>query len=86
MSAGRGFIAIAVVVLGRWSPWGVVAAALFFGAAEALQFALQAWDSDLPYPLFLALPYLLSLAALLGWFGRARAPGGLGSPWPRARR
>ena len=86
MSAGKGFIAIAVVVLGRWSPWGVVAAALFFGAAEALQFALQAWDSDLPYPLFLALPYLLSLAALVGWFGRARAPGGLGSPWPTARR
>ncbi len=83
MSAGKGFIAIAVVVLGRWSPKGVVAAALFFGGAEALQFALQAWDADLPYPLFLALPYVLSLAALAGWFGRARAPEGLALPWPR---
>ena len=83
MSAGKGFIAIAVVVLGRWNPWGVVAAALFFGGAEALQFALQAVDADLPYPLFLALPYVLSLAALAGWFGRARAPEGLALPWPR---
>ena len=83
MSAGKGFIAIAVVVLGRWSPKGVFAAALFFGGAEALQFALQAFDTDLPYPLFLALPYVLSLAALAGWFGRSQAPEGLALPWPR---
>ena len=83
MSAGKGFIAIAVVVLGRWNPWGILAAALFFGGAEALQFTLQAVDADLPYPLFLALPYVLSLAALAGWFGRARAPEGLGVGWPR---
>lgn len=79
MSAGKGFIAIAVVVLGRWDPRGVVAAALLFGGAEALQFALQAVDADLPYPLFLALPYVLSLAALAGWFGRSPAPAGLGT-------
>ena len=85
MSAGRGFIAIAVVVLGRWRPAGVILAALFFGGAEALQFALQAVNADLPYPLFLALPYVLCLAALAGWFGRSRAPEGLGSPWPRRR-
>lgn len=83
MSAGKGFIAIAVVVLGRWSPRGVLAAALFFGGAEALQFALQAFDTDLPYPLFLALPYVLSLAALAGWFGRSQAPEGLALPWPK---
>ena len=83
MSAGKGFIAIAVVVLGRWRPAGVLAAALFFGGAEALQFALQAFDADLPYPLFLALPYVLSLAALAGWFGRSQAPEGLALPWPR---
>lgn len=82
MSAGKGFIAIAVVVLGRWRPWGVFAAALFFGGAEALQFTLQALDADLPYPLFLALPYVLSLAALAGWFGRSTAPEGLALPWP----
>ena len=82
MSAGKGFIAIAVVVLGRWRPGGVLVAALFFGGAEALQFALQAVDANLPYPLFLALPYVLSLAALAGWFGRSQAPEGLALPWP----
>ena len=61
MSAGRGFIAIAIVVLGRWHPIGVALAALVFGAASALQFLLQALGLALPYQLFLALPYLLTL-------------------------
>ena len=49
MSAGKGFIAIAVVVLGRWNPVYVLFAALFFGAASALQFFLQALGFDLPF-------------------------------------
>jgi len=83
MSAGRGFIAIAVVVLGRWNPLAVLAAALLFGAASALQFLLQALGLDLPYQIFLALPYLLTLAALAGWVGRVRAPAALATTWPR---
>lgn len=83
MTAGRGFIAIAVVVLGRWHPVWVLVAALFFGAASALQFFLQTLGLDLPYQLFLALPYLLTLAALVGWVGRARAPAGLALTSPR---
>lgn len=74
MSAGRGFIAIAIVVLGRWHPAGVAIAALVFGAASALQYVLQALGLDLPYQLFLASPYLLTLAALAGVAGRVRAP------------
>jgi len=85
MSAGRGFIAIAVVVLGRWNPVLVLLAALFFGAASALQFFLQALGLDLPYQLFLAFPYLLTLAALAGWLGRARAPAALALPWTPVR-
>ena len=81
MSAGKGFIAIAVVVLGRWNPPLVLAAALFFGAASALQFFLQALGFDVPYQLFLALPYLVTLAALAGWVGRARAPAALALGW-----
>ncbi len=83
MSAGRGFIAIAVVVLGRWNPVLVLLAALFFGAANALQFQGQALGLDLPYQLFLAFPYLLTLAALVFGVGRARAPGALARPWPK---
>lgn len=81
MSAGRGFIAIAVVVLGRWNPALVLFAALFFGGASAFQFFLQALGIDLPYQFFLMLPYLLTLAALAGWVGRSRAPAALALPW-----
>jgi len=77
MSAGRGFVAIAIVVLGRWHPLGVAIAALVFGAASALQFLLQSMSLSLPYQLFLALPYLLTLGALAGVAGRVRAPAAL---------
>ena len=78
MTAGRGFIAIAIVVLGRWHPTGVALAALAFGAATALQFVFQAMGLAVPYQFFLMLPYLLALAALTGVAGRVRAPAGLG--------
>lgn len=78
MSAGRGFIAIAIVVLGRWHPVGVGIAALVFGAASALQFFLQATEWRLPYQLFLLLPYALTLALLSARQGRAAPPAALG--------
>ena len=80
MSAGRGFIAIAIVVLGRWNPVGVACAALLFGAAGAAQFLFQSMGWHLPYQLFLVLPYVATLGALAGAGGRARAPGALGKP------
>ncbi len=78
MSAGRGFIAIAIVVLGRWRPWGVAAAALLFGAANALQSLFQAmgWE-HVPYQLFLVVPYVLTLLVLAGASGRSAAPAAL---------
>jgi simple sugar transport system permease protein len=78
MSAGRGFIAIAIVVLGRWHPVGVAAAAFVFGATSALQYLFQTMGWDLPYQVFLALPYVLTLLALAGIAGRVRAPVSLG--------
>jgi ABC-type uncharacterized transport system permease subunit len=78
MSAGRGFIAIAIVALGRWHPLGVALAALVFGAATALQFAFQAMGWHAPYQLFLVIPYVLTLAGLAGMTGRARSPAALG--------
>jgi len=79
MTAGRGFIAIAIVVLGRWRPGGVLLAALLFGGASALQFAFQAMGLAVPYQLFLVMPYLVALLALAGAVGKARAPAGLGT-------
>jgi simple sugar transport system permease protein len=78
MTAGRGFVAIAIVVLGRWQPWAVALAAFGFGAATALQYVFQAMGLAVPYQLFLMLPYVLALLALAGRVGRIRPPGGLG--------
>ena len=81
MTAGRGFIAIAIVVLGRWHPVGAFLAALVFGAASALQFAFQAIGLDVPYQFFLMAPYVVTLLALAGVGGRAQAPEALGRSW-----
>jgi ABC-type uncharacterized transport system permease subunit len=78
MTAGRGYLAIAIVVLGRWHPLGVALAAFVFGIATAMQFLFQALGTRVPYQLFLMLPYLLTLLALAGAVGRVRAPGDLG--------
>lgn len=80
MSAGRGFIAIAIVVLGRWSAWGTAAATLVFGGAFALQYLFQAGGWDVPYSLFLGFPYVLTLALLALMRGRSAAPDGLAKP------
>ena len=77
MSAGRGFIAIAIVALGRWHPGGVAIAAALFGAASATQFLFQAMGWAMPYQLFLALPYALTLLALARVGAHASAPAGL---------
>ena len=80
MTGGRGFIAIAIVALGRWHPWGVAAASLVFGGATALQYLFQASGTAVPYQFFLALPYLLALAVLGVAVGRHRGPAALGRP------
>jgi len=77
MSAGRGFVAIAIVVLGRWHPMGIALASLVFGAASALQFLVQSLGLGIPYQLALALPYVLTLAGLAGVAGRVGAPAAL---------
>jgi simple sugar transport system permease protein len=78
MSAGRGFIAIAIVVLGRWTPFGVAGAALLFGAASALQTLAQTTGWAMPYQLPLAFPYVLTLVLLASARARTAAPAALG--------
>lgn len=85
MSAGRGFIALAIVILGRWSPVGAFFASLLFGLASALQYYFQATSTMVPYQFFLALPYLLTIAALLlRSRNRFNAPAALGETWQRS--
>jgi simple sugar transport system permease protein len=81
MSGGKGFIALAVVIVGRWSPLGVLLGALLFGAASAAQFGFQAASSRIPYQIFLALPYVLTLGALMLRTGRVSAPAALGQQY-----
>jgi len=83
MTAGRGFIALAIVIFGRWSAGGVLLAALFFGFVSALQFRLQARGSGIPYPVFLMFPYLVTLAVLAFASAGARAPADLGRAYAR---
>ena len=84
MSAGRGFIALAIVTAGRWNPYGCLIAALCFGFAQSLQYQGQALGGHVPYQVFLALPYLATLLILaLGRRGSA-APAALGRPYRRA--
>jgi len=78
MSAGRGFIAIAIVVLGRWTPWGTAAAALVFGGAFAFQYLAQSLGLGWPYQVFLATPYVLTLVLLAAQRSRTSAPANLG--------
>ncbi|GAB4451733.1 MAG: ABC transporter permease [Armatimonadaceae bacterium] len=90
MTAGRGFIALAIVVFGRWTPTGVLLAALLFAAADVGQSRLQAANlvplgADgrplISYPVFLAVPYVLTLLALAIRGAKVRAPAALGQPF-----
>uniref|UniRef100_E6PD00 Putative permease of ABC transporter n=1 Tax=mine drainage metagenome TaxID=410659 RepID=E6PD00_9ZZZZ len=82
MIAGRGFIALAAVIFGRWTPLGAAGVALIFGLLEALQFALQGNVAWLPSDFLQALPYIAALLALLGASGRYRPPAAEGKPYP----
>ncbi len=83
MSAGRGFIALAIVIVGRRSAPGILLAALCFGFATALQFHFQALGLAVPFQFFLVLPYVLTLLVLAGFAGRVAAPAALGQPYER---
>lgn len=86
MSAGKGFIALAAIVLGRWQPRVAFMACLLFGFFDAVQLRLQFNNPEVPYQFFSALPYLVALFALVGLMGRAGAPASIGQPYDREMR
>jgi ABC-type uncharacterized transport system permease subunit len=83
MTAGRGFIALAIVTSGRWSPWGCLLAAIIFGFAQALQFQFQAVGWRVSSQLFLVLPYVVTLLVLMMGSRWSQAPAALGQPYRR---
>jgi simple sugar transport system permease protein len=80
MTAGRGFLALAILIFGGWRPLRVFAAALFFGFANALASQLQG-VINIPQQFITLLPYLLTLVVLAVAAGRVRAPGAVGQPF-----
>lgn len=83
MSAGKGFIALAAIILGRWNPIGGFLACLLFGSCDALQLRLQFSHPQIPYQIFTMLPYVASILALIGIVGKANPPSSAGIPYKR---
>ncbi len=82
MTNGRGFVALAVMIFGKWTPLGSWGAALLFGLATAAQTQLQfGGHTGIPHQFIGMLPYLMTVIVLAGFVGGVRAPAGLGKPY-----
>jgi simple sugar transport system permease protein len=84
ITSGQGFIALAAVVFGRWSPRGAVGAALLFGFASALQVTLSINATSIPSNVVAMLPYLATILAVAGLVGKVRAPEADGQPYVKS--
>lgn len=86
ISAGKGFIALAALIFGKWHPVSTAFACLLFGATEALQLRIQAFNLNIPYQFLTMLPYVIALLALVGLAGKSTPPAALGVPYiPESR-
>lgn len=81
MTAGKGYIALAALILGRWHPVGAVCAALLFGFADKLQQVLGVLETPIPNQFMLMLPYIVTIFAVAGLVGRVRGPAAAGTPY-----
>jgi ABC-type uncharacterized transport system permease subunit len=81
--SGRGFIALAIVIFGRWNPYKAALAALIFGGADALQLSLQIFNPNIPSQALVSLPYVLTILAMSGLLGKAISPAALMNPYKK---
>lgn len=86
MTAGRGFIALAVVIFGKWNPYQVLGAAFLFAFIDGLQLRLQALGFKIPFQFLLMLPYLFTVIVLAGVVGKAAYPASTGIPYVKPKR
>jgi simple sugar transport system permease protein len=83
MTNGRGFIAMAAMIFGKWTPFGAMGGALIFSSADALQIKIQGFDFALPPQFLQMLPYVITIVVLAGVVGRARPPAAIGTPYEK---
>lgn len=81
ISSGRGYIAYAAIVFGKWKPVGATLATLLFGAGDALQLRMQAMNFDIPYYFYLMMPYLVTFVALVFFMGPSKGPAASNVPF-----
>jgi simple sugar transport system permease protein len=86
MTAGAGFIALACLIFGKWTPRGAVTAALFFGFTTSLQGNLSIIGVSIPSEFMLMVPYIATIIAVSGLVGRVRAPAADGIPYSRGNK
>jgi simple sugar transport system permease protein len=84
MSAGRGFIALAALIFGKWRPVQTMLACLLFGFAEAVSIQMQG-VTPVPVQFIQIVPYVLTIVVLVGFIGRSRAPRALGTAYAKER-
>jgi general nucleoside transport system permease protein len=83
MTNGVGFIGLAAMIVGKWTPFGAWGAALLFGVASAIPVAMQLQNINIPYQLISMLPYVLTIVVVAGAVGRATPPAADGQPYVR---
>lgn len=86
MTGGRGYLALAAFIFGRWTPLGTVVASTVFAIGDAFQYQLQIFQLNVPYQLMIALPYVLAMVAMVFFSGGTRAPRAVGLPFIPDRR
>ncbi|MDQ1612822.1 MAG: ral nucleoside transport system permease protein [Pyrinomonadaceae bacterium] len=89
MTSGRGFIALAALILGKWRPIQTMLACLLFGLTEAISIQMQGvfkpWGEEIPVQFIIVVPYVLTIIVLAGFIGLSRAPRALGIPYQKER-
>lgn len=83
MTAGRGFIALAALIFGKWTPFGAWGAAILFGLAQAIQLNIQQCGLQIPAQFIGMIPYIVTIIVLAGAVGRSTAPAAVGVPYEK---
>jgi len=83
MTAGRGFIALAIVIFGKWVPWKILLGSFLFAGIQALQLRLQAIGVPVPYPFLLMLPYIVTIVIMIAFMRKGEPPEKLAIPYTK---